>query len=94
MQAQRDPNHVPVALAFDYNEGVTSEFEVDPITGYLLVEFQPWPLLSYIPPRGNAERDANHVHAGLIVNESSRNQLQNLPANHATGLLDIEYTLI
>lgn len=93
--AKRDQNHVPVALGLNYQTMLPSELVIDPITGYVLIEIQPWPDYTEIPPIGNARRDQNHVHAGLaLVNDGLGTTLQNLPMNKQTGLLQIDYISI
>jgi len=90
--AQRDPNHVPVALGYNYIAKKPSEALVDPVLGYVLMEIQPFDDYVSIPPVGNAERDENHVHAGLVELNDGSGTLQNLSANKVTGLPWVQLT--
>lgn len=63
-QAQRDQNHIPIAMGVSSADGVTPlPFLVDPVTGRLLITIYPVTTEALVTGEytNKAKRDANHV---------------------------------
>lgn len=88
MEANRDQNHVPVALGASIVDGSTMPLLVDPLTDRLLVVIYPSPDEALVTGEytDKAKRDQNHVPNGLAVTDDVNEDVKSLitPADATT----------
>jgi hypothetical protein len=90
-QANRDQNHVTVALGASIVNETTLPFLVDPVSNRLLITIYPCPdeILVTGEYTDRAKRDQNHVPAGLAVTDDGNTDVKSLitPSDPTTQYL-------
>lgn len=87
-QAVRDGNYVPVALgASSASSTTTLPFQVDSVTGRLLMDITNVADVTQTIPQEPADRDQNYVPAGMGVSSADGVTPMPLMIDSNTGLL-------